>query len=200
MLDVLLVNDVIQSEPWSHAEKEESNKTCCNQNIPVLPLSDDCSADRPQPFPSTVLCNASGFSYQWMNSSYNIDWYQIVSIIYLPSQWCKAPLIHYSEIKCTRGLVLALDSSRCCSLACGCGYLLMKHSSSALILTEPRAYAEKKKILQKLLKSKHAGLTSFRWPVLLIDHNVFLQLIYATHQGLPISQRTHHTQDTMILL
>ena len=103
VLDVLIVNDVIQSEPWSHAEKEESNKTCCNQKIPVLPLSDDCSADRPEPFPSTVLCNESGFSYQWMNSSYNIDWYQIVSIIYLTSQWCKAPLIHYSEIKCTRG-------------------------------------------------------------------------------------------------
>ena len=36
VLDVLLVNDVIQSEPWGHAEKKESNKTCCNQNIPSL--------------------------------------------------------------------------------------------------------------------------------------------------------------------
>ena len=61
VLDVLLVNDVIQSEPWSHAEKEESNKTCCNQNIPVLPLSDDCSADRPQPFLQLFYATHQGF-------------------------------------------------------------------------------------------------------------------------------------------
>ena len=53
----------------------------------------------------------------------------------------------------------------------------MKYSSPALIRTEPRGHNEKKKIEQNLLESKHAGLTSFRSPVVLIDHNVFLQLL-----------------------
>ena len=39
-LDVLLVYDVIQSEPRGHAEKKNLT-TCCNQNMPALPLSDD---------------------------------------------------------------------------------------------------------------------------------------------------------------
>ena len=51
-----------------------------------------------------------------------------------------------------------------------------------------------------MLQSKHAGLTSFRWPVVLIDHNFFLQLLYATHQGFPISERTHLTQVSIKLL
>ena len=51
-----------------------------------------------------------------------------------------------------------------------------------VIWNEPRGHAEKKKS-NNLLQSKHAGLTSFRWPVLLIDHNFFLQLLYATDQG-----------------
>ena len=41
--------------------------------------------------------------------------------------------------------VLALDSPRCCSSACGHGYFLMKDSSPALIRTEPRGHAKKKK-------------------------------------------------------
>ena len=51
-----------------------------------------------------------------------------------------------------------------------------------VIWNEPRGHAEKKKS-NNLLQSKHAGLTSFRWPVVLIDHNFFLQLLYATDQG-----------------
>ena len=39
-LDVLLVYDVIQSEPRGHAGKKNLT-TCCNQNMPALPLSDD---------------------------------------------------------------------------------------------------------------------------------------------------------------
>ena len=35
----------------------------------------------------------------------------------------------------------------------------------------------KEKIWQNLLQSKPAGLTSFRWPVVLIDYNFFLQLL-----------------------
>ena len=58
----------------------------------------------------------------------------------------------------------------------------------------------KRKIWQNLLQWKHAGLTSFRWPVVLIDHNFFLQLLYATHQGFPISERTHLTQVSIKLL
>ena len=53
-----------------------------------------------------------------------------------------------------------------------------------VIRSEPRGHAEKKKS-NNLLQAKHAGLTSFRWPVLLIDHNFFLQLLYATDQGFP---------------
>ena len=56
------------------------------------------------------------------------------------------------------------------------------------------------KIWQNLLQSKPAGLTSFRWPVVLIDHNFFLQLLYATHQGFTISQRTHLTKVSITLL
>ena len=47
----------------------------------------------------------------------------------------------------------------------------MKHSSPALIQTEPRDHDEKKS--NNLLQSKHAGLTSSRWPVVLMDHNFF---------------------------
>ena len=65
---------------------------------------------------------------------------QLFTILYYVVLFCiDQPLIHYSEIKCTCGYVLGLDSSR------GCGYLLMKHSSPALIRTEPRSHAEKKK-------------------------------------------------------
>ena len=38
MSDALFSYDVIRSELRSHAEKEKSNKTCCNQNMPALPL------------------------------------------------------------------------------------------------------------------------------------------------------------------
>ena len=38
--DVLFVYDVIRSEPQGYAEKKNLI-TCCNQNIPALPLSDD---------------------------------------------------------------------------------------------------------------------------------------------------------------
>ena len=48
-----------------------------------------------------------------------------------------------------------------------------------VIRSEPRGHAEKKKS-NNLLQAKHASLTSFRWPVVLIDHNFFLQLLYAT--------------------
>ena len=60
----------------------------------------------------------------------------------------------------------------------------MKHSSPALIRIEPRGRAEKKKQKKteqkqkkNLLQWKHTGLTSFRRPALLIDHNFFLQLL-----------------------
>ena len=33
------------------------------------------------------------------------------------------------------------------------------------------------------MQAKHAGLTSFRWPVVLIDQKFFLQLLYVTHQS-----------------
>ena len=71
---------------------------------------------------------------------------QLFTIPYYVVLFCfDQPLIHYSKTKCTFGYVLALDSSRCCSLACGCGYLFMKHSSSTLVRTGPRDHAEKKK-------------------------------------------------------
>ena len=79
---------------------------------------------------------------------------QLFTILYYVVLYCfDQPLIHYSEIKYTCGYALALDYSRGCSLACGCGYLLMKHSSPALIRTEPRSHAEKKN-LTKLVAIK----------------------------------------------
>ena len=54
-----------------------------------------------------------------------------------------------------------------------------------VIWSEPRRHGEKKKS-NNMFQSKHAGLTSFRWPVVLIDHNFFLQLLYATDQGFPM--------------
>ena len=68
-----------------------------------------------------------------------------------------------------------------------------------VIWSEPRGHAEKKKS-NNLLQLKHAGLTSFRWPVVLNGHNFLLQLLYATHQGFAISQRTHLTQVSITLL
>ena len=41
----------------------------------------------------------------------------------------------------------------------------------------------KKKIEQNLLQSKHAGLTSFRWPVVLIDHNFFPTIALGNASG-----------------
>ena len=38
---MLLVYDVIRSEPRGPTKKKKYNKTCCNQNMPALPLSDD---------------------------------------------------------------------------------------------------------------------------------------------------------------
>ena len=32
---------LIQTETRSHAEKKKFNKTCCNQNLPAIPLSDE---------------------------------------------------------------------------------------------------------------------------------------------------------------
>ena len=32
---------LIRTEPRGPNKKKKSNKTCCNQNLPVLPLSDD---------------------------------------------------------------------------------------------------------------------------------------------------------------
>ena len=58
----------------------------------------------------------------------------------------------------------------------------------------------KEKFQQNLLQSKDAGLISFRWPVVLIDHNIFLQLLYPTHKGFPISERTHLTQVSITTL
>ena len=55
----------------------------------------------------------------------------------------------------------------------------MKHSSPALIRTEPRGHAEiknkKQKNLTKIVAVKDAGITSFKWPVVMIDYNFFLQ-------------------------
>ena len=101
-------------------------------------------------------------------------------------------LLYYTKLTSIipEDFFLALDSPRRCSPACCYGSLFMKHSSPALIRTEPQGHAEKK-IWQNLLQSKPAGLTSFRWPVVLIDHNFLVQLLYATHQGFTISQRTH---------
>ena len=68
-----------------------------------------------------------------------------------------------------------------------------------VIWSEPQGHAEKKKS-NNLLQSKHAGLTSFRWPVVLNDHSFLLQLLYALHQGFAFSQRTHLTQVSITLL
>ena len=51
----------------------------------------------------------------------------------------------------------------------------------------------KRKKSNNLLQSKHGGLTSFNWLVVLNDHVFLLQLLYATHQGFAISQRTSLT-------
>ena len=71
---------------------------------------------------------------------------QLFTILYYVVIFClDQPLIHYSEIYGTCGYVLGLDSPRCCSSACGYGYFLMKDPSPALIRTEPRGHAKKKK-------------------------------------------------------
>ena len=68
-----------------------------------------------------------------------------------------------------------------------------------VIQSEPRGHAEKKKS-NNLLQLKYGSLTSFRSPVVLNGHNFLLQLLYATHQGFAISQRTHLTQVSITLL
>ena len=81
--------------------------------------------------------------------------------------------------------------------------LSMKRSMCYLVLTRFEVSHEvmlKRKKSNNLLQSKNAGLTSFRWPVVLIDHNFFLQLLYATHHGFPISQWTHVTQVSVTVL
>ena len=98
-------------------------------------------------------CRSSAFCYGYLFMKHSNPvllisqiYIQLFTILYYVVLFCfDQPLIHYSEIKCTCGHVLALDSSRGCSLPCGCGYLLMKHSSPALIQTETRSHAEKKK-------------------------------------------------------
>ena len=123
---------------------------------------------------------------------------QLFTILYYVVLFCfDQPLIHYSEIKCTCGYVLALDSYRGCSLPCGCGYLLMKHSSPALIQTETRSHAEKKKY-NKTIKTCRPYL--FQMNCSADRPRFFLQLLYATHQGFPINQRTHVTQVSITLL
>ena len=83
-------------------------------------------------------------------------------------------------------------------------YILpMKRSMCYLVLTWFEVSHEvmlKRKKSNNLLQSEHAGLTSFRWPVLLNDQNFLLQLLYATHQGFAVSQRTHLTQVSITLL
>ena len=101
-------------------------------------------------------CRSSPFCYGYLFMKHSNPfllisqiYIQLFTVLYYVELFCfDQPLIHYSEIKCTCGYVLALDSSRGCSLPCGCGYLLMKYSSPALIQTEPRSHAEKKKYIK----------------------------------------------------
>ena len=45
-----------------------------------------------------------------------------------------------------------------------------------------------------MLQSKHAGLTSFRWPVMLSNHNFFLPDALCNASGFSHRQRTHLTK------
>ena len=130
---------LIRTEPRGHEEKKRLKKICCNQHD----------------YNKLIWCNHLSLllwlSFHEALQSYFTDIPALHSIVYytilyyvvlLCFDW---PLIHHSEIKCTCDYVRALDSSRCCSLACSCSYLFMKHSSPALIRTELRGHAEKKK-------------------------------------------------------
>ena len=74
-------------------------------------------------------------------------------IIYLPSQWCK-------------GYVLALNPPLCCGSASCYGSLFMKHSSAALIQTELRGHAEKKKKEKKEKKKSNKTCCNGNMPAL----------------------------------
>ena len=91
-------------------------------------------------------------------------------------------------------------SPRCCSSACCYGSLFMNHSTPALIRTEPRDHAEKKKSNKTCCNQNMPALPLTDDLLDLIDHNFFLQLLQATHQGFPISERTHLTQVSIKLL
>ena len=73
-------------EPRGHNEKKKIEQNLLeSKHAGLTPFQITCSVDRPQRFPTAALGNASGFSYQRTNSSYTGK-YQIVMIIYLPSQ------------------------------------------------------------------------------------------------------------------
>ena len=125
---------LIRTEPRGHEEKKRLKKNCCNQHD----------------YNKLIWCNQLSLLL-WLSfhaklcsklCTYYVVNYVLNYVVLLCFDW---PLIHHSEIKCTCDYVRALDSSRCCSLACSCGYLFMKHSSPALIRTELRGHAEKKK-------------------------------------------------------
>ena len=70
-------------------------------------------------------------------------------------------------------------------MKCSMYYLLMTWSKVS------REVMLKRKNPTKLVAIKTFLFYLFQMTVVLIDHNLFLQLFYATHQGFPISEWTH---------
>ena len=131
-------------------KRKKSYKSCWNQNMPALPLSDDlccwstimfssnCSMQRIRVFLSAnepiihrilwYCCN-SLLTFSVMESRWK--WVFVLSCIKLK---CLKPFIHYSEIKRTCGYVVALDSRRCCSSACCYDYSFQSCSTDVSVL------------------------------------------------------------------
>ena len=185
-------------KPFSPAElsheimlekKTKSNKTCCNQNMPAFPLSDDlkcwstitfsynCFRQRIRVFLSVnepilhrlvsncydylltftmmhsrwnkliVSCRKLNVSsskmekrlallYEFWQTRDNLNSYTRLDYTILPL------LRHLTYLWLCPSFGLPL----CGSSACYIGFLFVKHSSPALIRTEPRGHDEKKKI------------------------------------------------------
>ena len=146
---MLLLYDVIRSEPRGHL-KRNSSKTCCNQKMPALTLSDDlwcwstitfssnCSIQRIRVF----LSANEPILHRLVSQRYNS--LLTLSVMQSPCKWAYLELQKFNMSQALKskkiyracGYVLTSDSPRCCSSACCYGYHFMNHASPALLISQ----------------------------------------------------------------